>query len=208
MKLIVGLGNPGSRYDATRHNVGFMVLDRLAARLRASWRAGKGDYEWADTHQSERLLLVKPMTYMNNSGLAVRDVVHFYKIALADMLIICDDVAIPFGSLRLRAQGSDGGQNGLRSVIYQLNSDAFARMRIGIANDRAGGMDLADFVLSRFDTGETQFLEGILDRAADAALTWIREGIHHTMNVYNKTTTKNEMSTDDRPTLKKESPDA
>ncbi len=186
MKVIAGLGNPGSRYAPTRHNVGFMVVDRLAGRLRSSFRAGKGDYEWTEfLHGDERALLVKPMTFMNNSGEAVRDVVQFFKVSLFDVLVVCDDAALPLGRMRLRPQGSDGGQNGLKSVILHLNTDRFPRLRIGISNEHMAGMDLADFVLSRFTEKERDLLPLVVDSAADAALMWCTEGSEKVMNRYN-----------------------
>lgn len=187
MKLIAGLGNPGNRYSHTRHNAGFMVIEALAESLKCPMRAGKGDYEYAEhAVGDERVILVKPMTYMNNSGLAIRELVKFYKIPLRDSLIICDDAALPLGKIRLRPSGSDGGQNGLKSVIYHLNSDQFPRLRIGIGNVRMAHMDLADFVLSRFDQDEEPILKKIVETCTDAARYFIEHGVVKTMNVFNK----------------------
>ncbi|KAB2879827.1 aminoacyl-tRNA hydrolase [bacterium] len=187
MKLIVGLGNPGSRYERTRHNAGFMVIDKLTNALGISLRAGKGEYAIGDgNHAGERVWLMKPTTYMNNSGMAVREVVQFHKLALQDILIICDDAALPVGKIRLRKSGSDGGQNGLKSVIFHLNSDQFPRLRVGIANDLMQKMDLADFVLSRFDASEIDTLHEMTEHAKNAALEFIQTGdIELCMNKYN-----------------------
>ncbi|MBL7995755.1 aminoacyl-tRNA hydrolase [bacterium] len=187
MKLIAGLGNPGSRYERTRHNAGFMVIDKLTNALGISLRSGKGEYTIGDgSHAGERVWLMKPTTYMNNSGLAVREVVQFHKLALQDILIICDDAALPAGMIRLRKSGSDGGQNGLKSVIFHLNSDQFPRLRVGIANDLMQKMDLADFVLSRFDSSEIDTLDEMTEHAKNAALDFIQTGdIGFCMNKYN-----------------------
>lgn len=207
MKLVVGLGNPGSRYEKTRHNVGFMVLDALADRVGGGWRSGKGEYAMAESsHAGQKMLLVKPTTYMNNSGLAVRDVVHFYKVPVEDLLVVCDDAALPFGALRMRTRGTDGGQNGLKSVIYHIQTDVFARLRIGIANDRTGQMDLADFVLSRFENDENAVLDTVVRIAADAVMTWSAEGVEKAMNQFNRTTIAEKTDTKEKPN--KESPDA
>ena len=184
--MIVGIGNPGSRYDGTRHNAGFMLIDKLLESFGARLKAGKGDYFITEaTYCDEKILLMKPTTFMNNSGTAVRDVAQFYKIAVEDVLVICDDAALPIGKIRMRKQGSDGGQNGLKSVILHLGSMNFPRLRIGIANDLIGRMDLADFVLSRFTEGEKPVLEQSLEFAKEAARSWVADGIDSSMNVFN-----------------------
>lgn len=158
------------------------------------------------SHAGQKMLLVKPTTYMNNSGLAVRDVVHFYKVPVEDLLVVCDDAALPFGALRMRTRGTDGGQNGLKSVIYHIQTDVFARLRIGIANDRTGQMDLADFVLSRFENDENAVLDTVVRIAADAVMTWSAEGVEKAMNQFNRTTIAEKTDTKEKPN--KESPDA
>lgn len=187
MKLIVGLGNPGSRYERTRHNAGFMVIDKLTNALGINMRPGKGEYSIGDgNHAGERVWLMKPTTYMNNSGIAVRDVVQFHKLDLQEIMIICDDAALPVGKIRIRKSGSDGGQNGLKSVIFHMNSDQFPRLRIGISNDMMAKMDLADFVLSRFDTTELGILTETIERSKEAVLEFIETGdIDHCMNRFN-----------------------
>ncbi len=187
MKLIVGLGNPGSRYERTRHNAGFMVIDKLASELGIALREGKGEFSIGDgSLDGERVWLLKPTAYMNNSGIAVREVVQFHKIALSDMLVVCDDAALPVGTIRMRKSGSDGGQNGLKSVIFHMNSDQFPRLRIGIANAMMAKMDLAVFVLSKFDKEELETVGAAIGIAADAAKEFIRTGdIDRCMNKYN-----------------------
>ena len=187
MKLIVGLGNPGSRYERTRHNAGFMVIDKTANELGIALRSGKGAFDIGDGNvDGERVWLMKPTTYMNNSGIAVREIVQFHKFDLKDILIICDDAALPVGTIRLRKSGSDGGQNGLKSVIFHLNNDQFPRLRIGIANEMMMKMDLANFVLSKFDTAEFETVAATIDQAKNAVLDFIRTGdIDRCMNKYN-----------------------
>jgi peptidyl-tRNA hydrolase, PTH1 family len=187
MKLIVGLGNPGSRYERTRHNAGFMVIDKLADELKIILRSGKGEYDIGNgSVDAERVSLVKPTTYMNNSGIAVREVAQFHKFDLKDVLIVCDDAALPVGTIRMRKSGSDGGQNGLKSVIFHLNSDQFPRLRIGIANEMMEKMDLADFVLSKFDKTESDTVLTALENSKNAVLDFIRSGdIDRCMNKYN-----------------------
>lgn len=184
MKLIVGLGNPGQRYVGTRHNVGFMVVDYLAEEKQARFRSGKGEYEYAElVLQQEQVLLIKPTTYMNLSGTAVRQAMHYYKISTDDLLVLCDDAALPMGKIRARKEGSDGGQKGLRSVIFELNHDRFARLRIGIG--RHENMDLADYVLSRFTEEERPWLKQIILTATQAVYDYIQHDIAYVMNAYN-----------------------
>ena len=187
MKLIAGLGNPGSRYERTRHNAGFMVIDKTAEELGFALRSGKGEFDIGSGDvDGERVWLMKPTTFMNNSGIAVREVVQFHKIALKDILIVCDDAALPVGTIRMRKSGSDGGQNGLKSVIFHLNSDQFPRLRIGIANEMMAKMDLADFVLSKFDKAEFETIGATIDQAKNAVMDFIRTGdIDRCMNKYN-----------------------
>ena len=166
--LVVGLGNPGKDYEMTRHNAGFMALDRLAetypsAVTRARFRALTGETEIA----GKRVLLMKPQTYMNHSGEAVRDAADFYKIPPENVLVICDDVSFDVGRLRIRRKGSDGGQKGLQNIIYQLRSDAFPRIRLGVGKKPEGG-DLTSWVLGRIPEAERKTFSEVLDRAAEA----------------------------------------
>lgn len=184
MKLITGLGNPGRQYKDTRHNAGFMVLDQAADKWDFKFRPGKGDYVWSEHSISgERVIFLKPTTYMNLSGTAVQDVVSYYKIDLADLLVVCDDVSLPLGKIRARKDGSDGGQKGLRSIIYQLNNDQIARLRLGIGRETP--MDLSDFVLSRFSNEEGAQLKKVIHTAVSAVSDFITQGIDYVMNQYN-----------------------
>lgn len=174
MKVVVGLGNPGGRYGATRHNVGWMVIDRLADR--AGWSGGRerdaARVAWGRYGDLD-LMLVKPLTFMNESGLAVRKSLARERTPLEDLLVVCDDFALPFGRLRLREAGSAGGHNGLRSIIGELGSQKFARLRVGIGEP---AQDAIDHVLSRFAADERRELPIVLDAAADAVETWARDG--------------------------------
>jgi PTH1 family peptidyl-tRNA hydrolase len=189
VKLIVGLGNPGPKYRGTRHNVGFAVLDEVARRANASfdssptdalvarWRRGEG------FTRADDVLLAKPLTFMNNSGQAIGELVRYFKIELPDVLIVVDEVQLPLGKLRARARGSAGGHNGLKSVIAHLG-DQFSRLRIGVGRGDAR-RDLADHVLTRFDADEAEEVERMTVRAADAAETFIISGIAAVMNQFN-----------------------
>ena len=185
MKLIVGLGNPGRRYETTRHNVGFDVVDRLAERAGiASWKT-RFDGLCAEFRLGEqRCLLLKPMTYMNCSGRSVSEAVRFYRIELGDVLVICDDFNLPLGKLRIRPKGSAGGQKGLADVLKALGDQNVARLRIGVG-PVPPRWDVVDFVLSRFRSGERPVIEEAVVRAAEAAELWCREGVETCMNRYN-----------------------
>ena len=188
VKLVVGLGNPGSQYAATRHNVGFEVVDRLAAQLGACApgdvdRVARNNFEAllleATVPGSGKVLLVKPMTYMNLSGHSVREVANWYKVARDDALIVLDELDLPFGTLRMRAEGSAGGHNGLKSVTEQLGGRDVPRLRIGIG--RGPGVATAQ-VLSRFSPDEERALPDIVGAAADCCERWTTEGIIAAMN--------------------------
>ncbi len=184
MKLVVGLGNPGSQYARTRHNVGWLVVDRMADR--AGW-AGRGRQRDNSSvvlgrYRGLDLTLVKPLTFMNDSGLAVRKVLAREHAPLSDVLVLADDFALPFGKLRFREGGSHGGHNGLRSIIDELGTEKFSRLRIGIGEpDRAA----VDHVLSAFAPEETSRLDELLDAAADAVETWGRDGTSKAANRFN-----------------------
>ena len=185
MKVIVGLGNPGSRYEGTRHNVGFAVIDYLASAPGVGPFRSQFQAQIAETTEGgEKVLLVKPETFMNLSGRAVRQIVDFYKLDLADLLVVCDDIALPLGKLRVRARGTHGGQNGLRNIQEQLGTTEYGRLRIGI-DPPPEHMAAADYVLSRFKPGERTAAEEAIAEAAKAALLWVREGIDVCMNRVN-----------------------
>lgn len=177
MKLIIGLGNPEPRYDNTRHNVGFLLLDRVAAQHGTTWQEkSKFKAVIAEiTIASEKALLLKPTTYYNLSGEAVRAVSDFYKLqAATDILVLHDELALPFGTLRTRLSGSDAGNNGIKSVIQHVGAD-FARIRVGIANELAERADAADFVLGRFTADEL----AAMDALAEHTYEFIEDFVHH-----------------------------
>lgn len=185
MKLIVGLGNPGRQYSQTRHNLGFMVVDRLAARWSIAAAPGKGLYEFGRGPAAGHTVgLLKPLTFMNRSGEAVLEVVQFYKVDLADLLVVYDDLDLPVGYVRVRARGSAGGHKGLGDIIRRLGSDQIARVRIGIGRPVHG--DSVSYVLSRFLPEEEPLVAAALDRAADAAACWLADGPEVAMNRYNR----------------------
>jgi PTH1 family peptidyl-tRNA hydrolase len=184
VKAIVGLGNPGEKYRGTRHNVGFAVVDEIARRAPVAFETAPAEALIARWRRPEEgVLLVKPLTFMNNSGQAIGELTRYFKIDIADVLVIVDEVQLPVGRIRARARGSAGGHNGLKSAIAHLG-DQFARLRLGVGrgDDRR---NLADHVLSRFDTDEAAEVERMIARAADAADTFITSGIEAMMNGYN-----------------------
>lgn len=183
MKLVVGLGNPGPQYRDTRHNVGFWVIDEIARR----WQVNDHWRERDDAlvvRQPGRAILAKPLTFMNLSGFAVSRLRQFFRIELADLLVVVDEVALPLGRLRARARGSAGGHNGLKSIIEQLGTDEFARLRLGVGRGDSR-RDLADHVLSTFDADERDTIQAATLRAADASEMFIAEGIGRVMNTFN-----------------------
>jgi PTH1 family peptidyl-tRNA hydrolase len=183
--LIAGLGNPGREYRETRHNVGFMALDRLAERLGVSFARleAKALFTRAE-YQGRRLLLAKPQTYMNLSGQAVGSLLRYYKAPLGNLLVIYDDVDLPLGALRMRPAGGSAGQKGMRSIIERLGVETFPRLRIGIGRP-PGRMDAAVYVLQEFARGEQETIGAALDRAADAALKFVVDGLEAAMNQFN-----------------------
>ncbi|MEX2185807.1 MAG: aminoacyl-tRNA hydrolase [Pirellulales bacterium] len=185
MKLVVGLGNPGRKYIGTRHNIGFVVLDELSRRhATASARKAYGGEVVEANVGGERLLLLAPHTYMNRSGQSVRQAVDFYKIEPADVLVVCDDMNLPLGQLRMRIKGSDGGQKGLADIIRHLGTDELSRLRVGI--DRPPeNWDGVDYVLGKFTKAENEEMAIAVPRAADAVAVWAAEGAEACMNRFN-----------------------
>jgi len=183
--LVIGLGNPGREYKETRHNVGFMLVDRLAVRLDAKNLKVQSKAVVTTTRCEDRkLILAKPQTYMNLAGMSVQGLMHFYKLPLSNLLVAHDDLDLPFGTLRIRPGGGPGGQKGVGDVIDILGTPEFARLRIGI--DRPPGrMDPAQYVLQDFPSADLLALSQILDRAADSVLAWAREGLEAAMNRFN-----------------------
>jgi len=187
MQLIVGLGNPGREYRETRHNVGFLVVDEIARRHSLTLGMAPSqipDAMIAKTFGERALLVAKPLTFMNNSGEAVAALARYYDVPIGDLLIVVDEVALPFGRLRARARGSAGGHNGLKSIIGRLGTMEFARLRLGVGRGDAR-RDLADHVLSKFEADEQSALAEFIARAADAAEMFAAEGIEKVMNTYN-----------------------
>ena len=189
MKLIVGLGNPGPKYELTRHNVGFRVVDELARRHGMSLATEKF-HGWfgRGTVGDQAAVLLKPTTYMNRSGQAVQAAGRFYQLEVEDLLVISDDHALPLAKLRLRRGGSAGGHNGLQDIVDRLGTDAFARLRVGI--DPPLG-DAVSWVLSRFTSDEETEMSVAIARAADAVECWMSRGIDAAMNLYNTDSNKN-----------------
>jgi PTH1 family peptidyl-tRNA hydrolase len=187
MKLIVGLGNPGRDYAMTRHNLGFMLIDRLFARAAGYRFREEANAEVAEVSvATERVLLVKPLTYMNLSGSAVRPLLEKYSEGEAKNLIVaCDDVALPFGMIRIRPRGSAGGQKGLQSIIDRLGSQDFPRLRLGIKPEHQVGQ-LKGFVLSQIPKKDYEILNQVLERAADAVETIIKDGVERAMQMFNE----------------------
>lgn len=186
-KLIVGLGNPGAEYRNTRHNAGFMVADRLAGQWRAVFRTEKKFFaELAEAAvEGQRMILVKPLTFMNVSGKAVAEVTRFHKVTGDRLLVITDDADLPLGTLRLRPGGSPGGHHGLESVEQHLGSRDYARLKLGIARPDQAARDIAGHVLGKFGADEQPLWEKVLQRAAKQVECWAAEGIAKAMNQYN-----------------------
>jgi PTH1 family peptidyl-tRNA hydrolase len=186
--ILIGLGNPGRQYIGTRHNVGFVLIDRLAVRLEARGLRLQSDALITTAHyEGRRILLAKPQTYMNLSGRSVQGLAHFYKSPLEHLLVAHDDLDLPLGLLRLRPGGGPGGQKGVASTIETLGSKDFSRLRIGIGRP-PGRMDPAAYVLQEFSGPELDTMSETLDRAADAALAFVMEGIESAMNQFNRGT--------------------
>ncbi|MBN2149380.1 MAG: aminoacyl-tRNA hydrolase [Anaerolineales bacterium] len=186
MFLIVGLGNPGRTYQHTRHNIGFMALDGLAKRLGEAFsRVEFKALVLKSSYKGQRLVLAKPQTFMNASGQAVGTLMRFYKVPLENMIILYDDVDLPLGSLRIRPGGGSAGQKGMQSIIAQLGTEAFPRLRLGVSRP-PGQMDAATYVLQRFRKDEKEIIEIALHRAADAVLTFVTESLDQAMNLYNE----------------------
>lgn len=184
LKLIVGLGNPGRRYENTRHNIGFDVLGELARRHQATLPKAKFQGELSEARiEGRKVLLLCPLTYMNLSGASVLAARDFYKLELADILVICDDFALPIGTLRFRRSGSSGGQKGLGDIIQRLGAE-IPRLRVGIG-PLPERWDVADFVLSKFSSEERGVADEAVKRAAEGAAAWVGQGIQHCMNQFN-----------------------
>lgn len=188
MWLIIGLGNRGSEYDGTRHNVGFEIVDMLSQHHDITLKAGKGEYYiGVGRIGAEKVSLAKPITYMNNSGEAIIDILERYRVSLDRLLIVCDDFQLPLGTLRLRPKGSDGGHNGLYSIIYHLQTDTFARLRCGIASSSLPNKKnlMARFVLEPFSKDERAAVNSMVIRAREACEFLVIHGLENAMNTIN-----------------------
>ena len=191
MKLLVGLGNLGEKYENTRHNVGFEVIDKIAEEMDVKLKFSNFEncgFLMKGNICGQPVLLLKPSQFMNNSGIVVRKVKDYYKIKQEDILIIVDDCSLDLGNIRLRVNGTSAGHNGLKSIISYLGSQDFARLKIGIGNDKEA--DLADFVLGKFSKAEKTVVENVLNTAADAVCVWVKDGNEKVMQKFNK---KNEI---------------
>jgi len=183
--LVVGLGNPGRRYQGTRHNVGFMAVERFARELPPGSSRSRLQAEILESRRGEqRICIAKPQTFMNSSGDSVRQLVRWYRVDLSHLLVVYDELDLPFGQLRLRAKGSDGGHNGVDSIIRQLGTQQFSRLRIGISRPQSGST--VPYVLSSFTPTERQQLPMILDQASQTIVDWITLGIDAAMNLHNR----------------------
>lgn len=190
MYIIAGLGNPGSAYEKTKHNMGFLAIDNLADKLninvnRIKFKGLVGEGRIG----SERVILIKPQTYMNNSGESIREVCNFYKVPPENLIVLIDDIDIGFANLKIKQKGSAGTHNGLKSIISHLQSDKFTRIKIGVGKQKMG-QDLADFVLSGFSKKELKEIEETIDKAALATIEIVENGVESSMNQYNKKVSK------------------
>ena len=186
MYLIAGLGNPDKKYEATRHNIGFETIDLLAHKTgiklnKIKHKAVLGDGIIA----GEKVIVAKPQTYMNLSGESIRDIVNFYKIPVENVIVICDDINLETGRIRIRPKGSDGGHNGLKSIIYQLANDGFIRIRMGVGAPKHEDYNLADYVLGKFSKEEIELLTPVAEKVTEAVELIIREDVSHAMNKFN-----------------------
>ncbi|MCI9040258.1 aminoacyl-tRNA hydrolase [Dubosiella newyorkensis] len=185
MKIIVGLGNPGTKYENTRHNAGFMAIDRLAKKWNLDWNQEKFNAKFIKTKQNgEDVILLKPLTYMNESGFALRECLDFYKSGSEDVLILYDDVDLPVGKIRLRQKGSAGGHNGIKSIISCIFTQEFDRIRIGVGKDPK--IPMVNWVLGKFKADEKNELDHALQEASEAAAYSIDHNFAQTMNQFNK----------------------
>ena len=194
MKAIIGLGNPGMKYAGTRHNIGFDAVTAIADKYNLSINNKKFKGVYADGHiAGEKVLLIQPQTFMNLSGECVREVADFYKLNPDEIIIICDDINLDVGRLRIRKNGSAGGHNGLKNIIAHLGTEEFPRIRVGVG-EKTEGWDLADYVLARFDKDSEPVIREALANVVGAVETWISEGIDAAMNRFNVSAKKKEES--------------
>lgn len=186
MKLVVGLGNPGPRYETTRHNVGFMVVDLVADQLDLTFKKNNGMEVAEGRIGLEKIIILKPLTYMNLSGQAVQVLVNYYKLSPEDILVVYDDMDIDVGRIRIKPSGRAGGHKGINSIIQLLGTHQIARVKVGIG--RPGPQTVVDYVLTPFADAEWETMKAAIFRAAEAVHTWAKEGVVPTMNKYNGNT--------------------
>jgi PTH1 family peptidyl-tRNA hydrolase len=184
VQALIGLGNPGKRYMDTRHNIGYLIVDQFSSGKNIPFLPGKGDYYYKELEiDDNQVLLFKPTTYMNHSGRAVRKIIEDFYISIDEMLVICDDFNLPFGAFRFRQKGSDGGHNGLKSIIYTLQTEDFNRFRFGIGD---AFNDASQYVLESFSRKESEKLNDLLPISTEAIHHWLKQGIQTTMNKFNR----------------------
>lgn len=186
MYIVVGLGNPGKKYENTRHNIGFELVDYLARKFgikveKIKHKALIGEF----LYEGEKIVLVKPQTYMNLSGESVLSIVNYYNIELERLVVVYDDIDIPLGNVRIRKSGSAGSHNGMKDIIYKLKNDSFPRIRIGVGKPQNKNIDLKDFVLSGYSKAEVPLMEEAVISSAEAILTMLKSNIDIAMNLYN-----------------------
>ena len=180
--IIVGLGNPGTQYANTKHNAGYWVVDKLADDFSLKFKLGKGEYMHT---KSADISLVKPIGYMNNSGIALKHYIDYFNIDISDIVVVYDDADLPLGKIRFKSKGSSGGQKGIESIIYHLKNDQFLRLKIGIATDY-NNQSLSSYVLSPFGSKEKNAVESVINESVEAIKFLINNDINETMNKYNK----------------------
>lgn len=190
MRILLGIGNPGIKYNLTWHNVGFIILDRLAEQLNIHFKPSKHDYYFAEgSIQDNDFILIKPTTYVNNSGLAALQIIEKYPVQLEDFLVVCDDLNIPKGEIKIKQSGGDGGHNGLASIIYHLNSNKFPRLRFGIGNGFDKG-DMAKYVLSKISLKDFELIDKNLNLSIVLLTDFILGGMKNMLNCYSKNNNK------------------
>ena len=184
MKLIIGLGNPGKDYEKTRHNIGFMCIDKIAQYFNVEFNSNKFNGLYCEfKHNDEKIVLLKPQKYMNLSGEVIRDFINFFKVNMDDILIICDDLDTPAGSYRLRYKGSSGGHNGLKNIEANLNSNEYKRIKVGISNNRKN--ETKDYVLGKLSKDELELIRPIIDKMPNIILDYLDIPFENLMNKYN-----------------------
>lgn len=186
MKLIVGLGNPGKEYESTRHNIGFQIIDKLACQLNVPLDKSKFNGLYGiGRYQGEKIILCKPLTYMNLSGECLRPLMDYYDVDIEDILVIYDDLDLPVGKIRLRTKGSAGGHNGVKSIINHTGTQRFKRIRVGIDRPKSG-QQIVDYVLGQFSKEELPLVQEVIEKSANACQKWMEQSFLEVMNEFNQ----------------------